>query len=82
MRIVIAAVLVLVALFLLQDHPYLRTILALFGAVLAGTAYLHSCWLYTLMDKNTCEPDAAPTPAPEQTSPAEGAEESSGEKIG
>lgn len=55
-RIVISAVLVLVAL-LVVENPYLRIVLALFGAILAGTAYFHTCWLYTLMGKNTCEPE-------------------------
>ena len=55
-RITISMVLVLVALFVVKDQ-YLRIVLTLFGAVLAGTAYFHTCWLYTLMGKNTCEPE-------------------------
>ena len=56
MRIIVSAILVLVAL-LVVENQYLRIVLTFVGAVLAGTAYFHTCWLYTLMGKNTCEPE-------------------------
>lgn len=65
-RIILAAILVLAALFVVTNDV-LRVVLALVGAALAATAYFRYCYLYKLLHKNTSEPDApaaSPAPAP------------------
>jgi hypothetical protein len=83
-RIALGAVIILIALFLVEQ-PVIRILLAIIAAVLAGTAFLHHCPLYKMMGKNTCEdkgvagsmPEAAPAadePTPdalEEAAPAE-----------
>jgi uncharacterized membrane protein YraQ (UPF0718 family) len=51
-RTVAAIVLILVAL-LLVENPYLRIVLALISAVLAGTAFVRSCPMYSLLGMDT-----------------------------
>jgi hypothetical protein len=60
-RTLAAAVLVLVTFFFIEN-PYLRIVLATIAAVLAGTAFLRTCPLYTYLGRNTCEP-VSPTEA-------------------
>lgn len=77
-RIIVAVVFVVTAL-LIVDNPYLRIVLASLGAIMAGTAYLRTCWLYTLMGKNTCNPGGEEVPTSTQK-PGEKLAEASEEK--
>jgi hypothetical protein len=80
-RLLLAAVLVVVALFLV-DNAVLRIITAVVAAVLAITSFMSMCPIYHLLGKNTCdaeEPEEAPsateeiaeTPAPAEPEAAE-----------
>jgi hypothetical protein len=50
MRTLVAVLLLLVALFL--ESTAIRILLAVSSAILAGTAFLRSCPIYTLLGKN------------------------------
>ncbi|HCC05486.1 TPA: hypothetical protein DEP58_04255 [Patescibacteria group bacterium] len=72
-RTLIGIILLLLALFLI-DNAVIKILFATIAAILAGTAFLHSCPLYTLMDKskqkiapdtNTSETTPS-TPMPEE----------------
>jgi len=75
-RIALGAVIILIALFLVEQ-PVVRILLALISAALAGTAYVHHCPIYRCMGKNTCEGDApvVPQEQKEEATPVEEAPE-------
>ena len=70
-RTAIAAVVVVVALFL-TNQPYLQIILALIAGALAASAFFHTCFLYRFLGKNTSD-DApgAPRDTQGETAPHE-----------
>jgi len=54
-RIIAAGVLVLIALFLVEN-AYVRIVLALVAAALAATAFFRTCFIYRLSGMDTCRP--------------------------
>jgi Protein of unknown function (DUF2892) len=59
-RTLIAAVLILVVFFFVKN-PYMQIFSALVSAILAGTAFLRTCPMYSILHKNTCEEPSLPT---------------------
>lgn len=60
-RIVFGVFFLLFAIFLVEN-PTAKILLAVASAILAGTASLRFCFLYTLLHKNTCEEKYAEKP--------------------
>ncbi len=54
-RTIAAAVLVLIAFFVITN-PYIRITLALIAGVLAVTAFVHTCPINHMIGRNTCGP--------------------------
>ena len=54
LRTVAAAVVIVVAMFVV-DNPWVKIVLALVSAVLAVSAYFHSCYLYKLLGLHTLD---------------------------
>ncbi|KKS83897.1 MAG: hypothetical protein UV60_C0031G0005 [Parcubacteria group bacterium GW2011_GWA2_43_11] len=82
-RTLVGIILLLLALFLI-DNAVGKILFATIAAVLAGTAFLHSCPLYTLMDKSkqkvvplTTTPETSTPPVPIPEKPVVGMEEES-----
>jgi uncharacterized membrane protein YraQ (UPF0718 family) len=63
MRMVAGVFIIVFALFLV-DQYVIRIILAVIAAILAGTAFLHTCPLYVILGKDTCEVGSEDTSLP------------------
>jgi len=68
-RTLVGIVLLLLALFLI-DNAVVKILFATIAAILAGTAFFHSCPLYTLMEKSKQEV-ISPATTPEASTPPE-----------
>jgi len=66
-RTIAGAVVIVVALFFVEN-PWVRLVLALVAAVLAATGYLHSCYLYKLLGKNTAHKEQGVSTTPTEAS--------------
>ena len=60
----ILAVVVIVAALLFVENPWVKILLAIVAAILAATGYLHTCYLYKLLGKNTAKGHRAPSESP------------------
>jgi hypothetical protein len=60
LRTAVAAVLVLLALFLV-DGPVMRIVLAVLAAILAGSAFIRTCPINHLLGRNTYDGDHSST---------------------
>jgi len=68
-RTLVAIILLLLALFIINNAVG-RILFAVLAAILAGTAFFHTCPLYTLMDKSTREQEPEAATEPTNTPPA------------